>query len=127
MATSVATPFGRLIKPAIGRPEIVEVPEFNFLMVDGRGAPETSNEFQDAIGALYPLAYGARFALKKAGVETRVMPLEALWWTSSSGAGQVAKDGDDHATGTGDRPGHARRPVQRGEADHREAPRFHRS
>jgi len=86
MATAVATPFAQLIKPAVGRPEIVEVPEFNFLMLDGRGAPETSNDFQDAIGALYPLAYGARFALKKSGVETRVMPLEALWWTSSSGA-----------------------------------------
>lgn len=86
MATAVTTPFGQLIKPAVGRPEIVEVPELNFLMVDGRGAPETSNDFQAAIGALYPLAYGAKFALKRSGVETRVMPLEALWWTSSSGA-----------------------------------------
>ncbi len=85
-ATATATPFGQLIKPAAGRPEIVDVPEFKFLMVDGRGAPEASNDFQEAIGALYPLAYGAKFALKKSGIETRVMPLEALWWTSSSGA-----------------------------------------
>jgi hypothetical protein len=86
MAVAVATPFGKLLKSAVGRPEIVEVPELNFLMVDGSGAPESSNDFQDAIGALYPLAYGAKFALKRSGVETRVMPLEALWWTSGSGA-----------------------------------------
>ncbi|HSP09068.1 MAG TPA: GyrI-like domain-containing protein [Candidatus Dormibacteraeota bacterium] len=86
MATAVLTPIGQLMKPAVGRPEIVEVPELNFLMVDGRGAPEASDDFQAAIGALYPLAYGAKFALKRSGVETRVMPLEALWWTSSSGA-----------------------------------------
>ncbi len=86
MATAVATTVTHLMKPPVGRPEMVDVPEFNFLMVDGRGAPETSNDFQDAIGALYPLAYGAKFALKRSGVEFRVMPLEALWWTSSSGA-----------------------------------------
>ena len=62
------------------------MPELNFLMVDGRGAPNTSDDFQDAIGALYPLAYGAEFALKKSDVVIRVMPLEALWWTSRSGA-----------------------------------------
>src|SRR5579872_3252389 len=86
MATAVAATFEQLIRPPAGRPEIVEVPELNFLMLDGRGAPETSTEFQEAIGALYPLAYGAKFALKRSGVDTRVMPLEALWWTSASGA-----------------------------------------
>jgi hypothetical protein len=85
MATAVAATVGQLMKAAAGRPEIVEVPEFNYLMVDGRGDPNTSGDFQDAIGALYPLAYGAKFALKKSGVDVRVMPLEALWWTSRSG------------------------------------------
>ena len=35
---------------------------------------------------MYPIAYGAKFALKKSGVDFKVMPLEALWWTSPSGA-----------------------------------------
>lgn len=86
MATALMTPIGQLMKPSAGRPEIVEVPELHFLMIDGRGVPEASHDFQDAIGALYPLAYGAKFALKRSGIETRVMPLEALWWTSRTGA-----------------------------------------
>jgi hypothetical protein len=74
-----------LLKPKPGRPEIIDVPGCNFLMVDGHGDPNTSHDFQDAIGALYSLAYGAKFALKKEGVEVRVMPLEALWWTVRPG------------------------------------------
>ena len=81
-AVAAAPTAGQLIKPRAGRPEIVDVPEFNFVMVDGQGDPNTSHEFQDAIGALYALSYGAKFALKKAGFEFRVMPLEALWWSN---------------------------------------------
>jgi hypothetical protein len=73
----------RLLHPRAGAPEIVDVPELNFLMVDGKGDPEKAGEFQDAIGALYTVSYGAHFALKKVGVESRIMPLEALWWSSS--------------------------------------------
>lgn len=74
-----------LLKPRPGHPEIVDVPWFNYLMIDGEGDPNTSHAFQDAIGALYPLSYGAKFALKKEGVDVRVMPLEALWWTAQKG------------------------------------------
>ncbi len=80
-AIAVAESIEHLLKPSAKQPEIVEVPEFNFVMVDGKGDPNTSSEFQEAIGALYPLAYGAKFALKKSGVDVRVMPLEALWWS----------------------------------------------
>jgi len=74
-----------LLKPKPGRPEIVDVPWFNYLMLDGQGDPNTSHDFQDAIGALYSLSYGAKFALKKEGVDVRVMPLEALWWAVREG------------------------------------------
>jgi hypothetical protein len=80
-AIAVAESVERLLKPGAKQPEIVEVPTFNFLMLDGKGDPNTSSEFQEAIGALYPLAYGAKFALKKSSVDVRVMPLEALWWS----------------------------------------------
>ncbi len=80
-AVAIAATVEQLMKPSAKQPEIVEVPRFNFLMVDGQGDPNTSKEFQGAIGALYPLAYGAKFALKKSGVDVRVMPLEALWWS----------------------------------------------
>jgi hypothetical protein len=80
-AIAIAPAVGKLLKAAVGRPEIIDVPEFNFLMLDGQGDPNASTAFQDAIGALYSLSYGAKFALKKSGVEVRVMPLEALFWS----------------------------------------------
>jgi hypothetical protein len=97
-AFAVAPTVGQLLKPAVGRPEIVDVPDFNFLMVDGQGDPNTSSEFQDAIGALYALSYGAKFALKKSGVDTKVMPLEALWWSPGATALKMEEQGKWHWT-----------------------------
>lgn len=65
-----------------GHAVAVDVPEESFLMLDGAGSPTSSNAFQDAIGALYSVAYSLKFAMKKAdrGRDFAVMPLEALWW-----------------------------------------------
>ena len=70
---------GRVYRP--GRePELVDVPALRFLMIDGHGDPNGSAEFEAAIGALYGLAYGAKFTLKKSGGrDVKVTPLEALW------------------------------------------------
>ena len=74
-----------LYAPSAAHPSIVEVPPFKFLIVDGAGDPNTTAAFQDAIQALFPLSYGIHFALKKAGIESRVRPLEALWWADEKG------------------------------------------
>lgn len=66
-----------------GRVDLIEVPELVFAGVDGSGPP-AGPAFARAIGALYPVAYGIRFALRKRGVDERVSPLEALWWTAHS-------------------------------------------
>lgn len=59
----------------------VVVPRMNFLMIDGKGDPNTSKEFADAISLLYPIAYTIKFAIKKStGFDFGVMPLEGLWW-----------------------------------------------
>ena len=59
---------------------IIEVPDMNFLMVDGQGAPQ-SMQYQEAIEAVYPVAYTLKFAIKKTqGIDYGVMPLEGLWW-----------------------------------------------
>ncbi|MDO9309163.1 MAG: hypothetical protein Q7V04_08875 [Deltaproteobacteria bacterium] len=44
-----------LYTPSAKKVEIVEVPQMNFLMVDGAGDPNTSKSFSDAIEALYPV------------------------------------------------------------------------
>jgi hypothetical protein len=57
-----------------------------FLVVNGAGDPNTSQDFQEAIQALYSVSYTLKFALKKSGgPQIRVMPLETLWWNDASG------------------------------------------
>lgn len=62
-------------------PHLVEVPPARYLMTDGSGDPNTSHWFQTVTGALYATAYGVKFALKEAGRDFAVMPLEGLWWS----------------------------------------------
>ena len=61
---------------------IVDVPAMNFLMVDGTGNPNTSQQYADAVEALYALAYALKFKVKKSAIniDYAVMPLEGLWW-----------------------------------------------
>jgi len=62
-------------------PGLVEVPPRPYLMIDGRGDPNTAQEYADAVASLYPLAYGLRKVVKDAtGDAYPVMPLEGLWW-----------------------------------------------
>jgi len=71
-----------LFKPSPQKVEIVEVPQMNFLMIDGRGDPNTSQEFQDALETLYSLSYTLKFMIKKSAseIDYGVLPLEGLWW-----------------------------------------------
>lgn len=72
-----------LYKPSAKKVEIVEVPQMNFLMIDGEGDPNTSQSFQDAIDVLYQLSYTIKFMIKKGevGIDYGVLPLEGLWWS----------------------------------------------
>ena len=60
----------------------VQVPAFTFLMIDGRGDPNHSPAYAEAVEALFSVSYTAKFMLKKApkGRDYAVMPLEGLWW-----------------------------------------------
>jgi hypothetical protein len=61
---------------------IVDVPEFQFLLIDGTGDPNNNPEYSSAVEALYALAYALKFKIKKSSfaVDYAVMPLEGLWW-----------------------------------------------
>lgn len=59
---------------------LVDVPEMNYLMIDGKGDPNSSADFQNAIEALYSVSYATKFLSKKNGFDYVVMPLEALWY-----------------------------------------------
>ena len=59
---------------------MVEVPRFQFLMVDGAGDPNTVPEFTQAAEALFKVSYTLKFMVKKeGGPDYGVMPLEGLW------------------------------------------------
>jgi hypothetical protein len=75
-----------LYAPSAKHPTIVEVPELAFLMVDGRGDPNTSEAYQQALEALYGVAYTLKFSLKKADAprDFKVAPLEGLWWADEA-------------------------------------------
>ena len=59
--------------------ELVDVPEFLYLAVDGHGDPNIAPAYADALEALYPVAFAIKFASKRAGRDFVVGPLEGLW------------------------------------------------
>ncbi len=69
-----------LYNPSVKEVTVVEVPAMNFLLVNGEGAP-TSSQYSEAIEALFSVAYTLKFLVKKGkGIDYVVMPLEGLWW-----------------------------------------------
>lgn len=73
--------YRELYAPKVGAFEIVEVPEFWYLKIDGHGDPNTAEEYRSALESLYSLSYGVRKICKERldRVHT-VAPLEGLWW-----------------------------------------------
>ena len=85
-----------LYQPISKKFEVVDVPSMNFLMVDGQGDPNTANEYQDALEALYAVAYKLKFISKKALEKDYVVPpLEGLWWAEDME--QFTTGGDKNA------------------------------
>jgi hypothetical protein len=74
--------FKELYSAPTKAPVIVEVPQLNFIMIDGAGDPNTSVEFQQAVEALFSVSYNLKFMIKKGplGIDYGVMPLEGVWW-----------------------------------------------
>ena len=73
--------------PSSKKVELVEVPAFNFLLIDGAiepgYAPGNSPLFQENMQALYGAAYTLKFMAKLRKIDPvdyPVMALEGLWW-----------------------------------------------
>ena len=69
-----------LYRPSAQKPVIIEVPEMQFLMIDGMGSPGDSKEYQDALAVLYPVSFRTKFLSKAKGKDYVVPPLEGLWF-----------------------------------------------
>jgi hypothetical protein len=73
-------------------PQVVDVPDLQYLMIDGHGDPN-SPVYEDAVSALYPVAYTLKFASRKnLDRDYVVMPLEGLWWADDMDAFTMARD-----------------------------------
>lgn len=80
------------------QPVVVDVPAFKALMIDGVGAPE-SEDFMNAIQALYAVSYGIKMMPKsgtkpKGYMEYTVAPLEALWGYGDKRDTKLFRGGD---------------------------------
>lgn len=73
--------YKHLYTPSKREFSLVDVPALPFLMIDGMGDPNTALAYQEAVNALYSVAYTLKFAFKKErGIDYPVMALEGLWW-----------------------------------------------
>ena len=70
----------------VGRFDVIDVPEMNFLMIDGVGDPNSAPAYGRAVAALYGLSYGVKFYGKPRGLDHVVPPLEGLWWADDMGS-----------------------------------------
>jgi hypothetical protein len=71
------------------KPELITVPEQKFIMIKGKGNPN-SEEFSQKVGALYSLAYAIRMMPKQGYTpegyfEYTVYPLEGIWDLTEEG------------------------------------------
>ena len=72
-----------LYSASLKTPVIIDVPPMNFLLIDGKGNPNNSPAYQEAVSALYTLAYTLKFTIKKSrAIDYKVLPLEGLWWVT---------------------------------------------
>lgn len=79
--------YKKLYSPSSKTVEFVDVPAFNFIMINGtieKGKePGSSPSFAAAVEALYGLSYTLKFMVKRRkenAADYSVMPLEGLWW-----------------------------------------------
>jgi hypothetical protein len=76
-----------------GEFRVVEVPEMQYLMLDGQGDPNTSPAYGQALESLYSVAYALKFAsARELGLDYVVPPLEGLWWADDMSSFTSARD-----------------------------------
>ena len=76
-----------------GQFRVLDVPDMQYLMIDGHGDPNTTPAYSEALSALYPVAYKLKFISKRELERDYVVPpLEGLWWADDMDAFTVSRD-----------------------------------
>lgn len=79
------------------KPSIVDVPPMHFIMVDGKGNPNTQGgEYRQAVEVLYAVSYAIKMSKIGAGkpdgyFEYVVPPFEVLWWLEDGSGYDISK------------------------------------
>jgi hypothetical protein len=82
-----------LYQPSAKAFTVVDVPPMQYLMADGHGDPNTAPAYQEAVEALYAVAYKLKFMSKRQlGQDYVVPPLEGLWWAEDMDSFTVDRD-----------------------------------
>ena len=82
-----------LYRPSAKAFTVVDVPPMQYLMVDGHGDPNTAQAYQEAVEALYAVAYKLKFMSKRQLEKDYVVPpLEGLWWAEDMETFTVGRD-----------------------------------
>jgi hypothetical protein len=92
--------YKHLYQPGAKKVEVVDVPAFQFAMVDGKieagHMPGISPVFQAAVEALYGISYTLKFNSKLSRenpIDYTVMALEGLWWVEE-GVFDITRPGE---------------------------------
>lgn len=75
--------FPELYRPSRKTPRILDIPSMKFFMIDGQGDPNTSEEYAQALKALYKVSYTLKMKIVKKKAPDKdyvVPPLEGLWY-----------------------------------------------
>jgi hypothetical protein len=88
-----------LYAPSAKEVQLVEVPAFKFVLLDGEiepgQEPASSPAFQEGVGALYGASFTLKFMSKlrkEDPIDYAVMALEGLWWTKAGTFDMQHKD-----------------------------------
>ena len=84
-------------------PRFIDLPELNYLSIDGRGEPGGA-EFQKHIQALFTVAYQMKSDIKKERHDFKVPKLEAIWSIPKESSLGMAPKGDWRWTVTSSPP-----------------------
>ena len=89
MVTLEKIDFKKALKPLYNPPTgtfvTVDVPEMNFVKMDGQGDPNSAPAYRLAVEWLYGISYAMKFAARAAlGKDYVVPPLEGLWWADDA-------------------------------------------
>ncbi len=79
--------------PSPKKVSLLDIGPMNYLMIDGKGAPE-GPRYAQVIEALFAVSYTMKFQIKKGprALDYAVMPLEGLWWADDMAHFSTGRD-----------------------------------